>query len=62
MQTKQALDVANEWGAQYIETSAKNNLNVEQAFYDLARRIRDYKASQQNGKKTTDGKKKCIIL
>lgn len=31
------------WGCKYIETSAKNNLNVDNAFYDIMRQVHSIK-------------------
>jgi small GTP-binding protein len=32
--------LARSWGAMYVETSAKTKLNVDQAWFDLVKRIR----------------------
>ena len=34
--------LAREFGCRFLETSAKRGVNVEQAFYDLVREIRQY--------------------
>ena len=36
----EALALANQMGIDYIETSAKNKINVENVFHDLVRSIR----------------------
>ena len=65
VQEKEGKDKAAEYNVKYIETSAKNKLNIEEAFYTLVREIR----KQQN----TDGgeggdsgskkkKKGCFLL
>ncbi|XP_072021300.1 ras-related protein Ral-A-like isoform X1 [Amphiura filiformis] len=68
---EEAQERATSWGVPYVETSAKTRENVDKAFYDLMRKIRDQKALENqklNGKnkksKNTDGrrKRKCCIL
>merc|ERR1719354_869267 len=48
----EALALANQMGIDYIETSAKNKINVENVFHDLVRSIRQYeeKSKQEIGK------------
>ncbi|OLY80358.1 Ras-related protein Rab-8A [Smittium mucronatum] len=38
--TDQGKALANEYGLSFLETSAKSNINVEEAFYKLARHIK----------------------
>ena len=38
----EGADLARQLGCAFIETSAKNRINVEQAFYDLVRAIRRF--------------------
>jgi len=38
----EGAELAKQLGCQFIETSAKNRINVEQAFYDLVRAIRRF--------------------
>src|SRR5690349_12638107 len=35
-------ELARQWNCQFIETSAKREINVDRAFYDLVREIRNY--------------------
>ena len=44
--------LAKSWGAEYIETSAKNNFNCKEAFEKLAKKIVEMK-------KADGGDKKC---
>jgi Ras-related protein Rab-8A len=37
IQKEQGQELANEYGIKFIETSAKSNLGVEEAFFSLAR-------------------------
>lgn len=61
-----AADKANKWLKPYIETSAKTRDNVDKAFFDLMREIRNRKLadnSKPNTKqKDKKKKKKCTIL
>ncbi|KAF6019389.1 hypothetical protein EB796_022279 [Bugula neritina] len=65
---EQAQSLAAEWNVPYVETSAKNNENVDKVYFDLLREIRNRKTS--NGRKETttvksskkSSKKKCVIL
>lgn len=43
---EQAQELANELGMQYIETSAKSNINVDEAFFKLAKQVKDHLADQ----------------
>lgn len=40
--THEGRDLAKHFGCRFIETSAKQRLNVDEAFYDLVREIRQY--------------------
>ncbi|KAH6570505.1 hypothetical protein BASA50_010647 [Batrachochytrium salamandrivorans] len=57
---------AKEWGCQYIETSAKTRMNVEESFTKLMRCIRDQKEAKGGGKaglnKQPKKKGMCILL
>jgi GTPase KRas len=55
---QEGLELAKKYNTEYIETSAKNNTNVEQAFYALIRKIRDSKNRSVRRYK----RKKCNIL
>jgi small GTP-binding protein len=65
--TDQGQQLAKSWNVPYIETSAKTNSNVDQAFTQLAQIVRDKRGSGVEasvGGKRNKGKKKkgCIIL
>lgn len=38
-----AMNEAMKWGCKYMETSAKTNLNVDNAFYDIMRQVHSIK-------------------
>eukprot|EP00055_Hartaetosiga_balthica_P006446 m.20217 g.20217 ORF g.20217 m.20217 type:complete len:194 (+) comp5226_c0_seq1:364-945(+) len=65
---QEAQDLASSWGVQYLETSAKNNTNVEEAFIALAKLVKEKKdkAIPAKGKQAKHGKSKkkskCTIL
>ncbi|KAJ7401761.1 Inhibin beta B chain [Pitangus sulphuratus] len=57
---EEARSKAEEWGVQYVETSAKTRANVDKVFFDLMREIRAKKMSEnkdKNGKKSGKNKK-----
>ncbi|KFW73793.1 Ras-related protein Ral-B, partial [Phalacrocorax carbo] len=43
---EEARSKAEEWGVQYVETSAKTRANVDKVFFDLMREIRAKKMSE----------------
>jgi GTPase KRas protein len=47
--------LADEFKCKFLETSAKTNTNVEQAFYEVVRAIRRYNREMQGGGPTTGG-------
>lgn len=60
---------AEEWGMQYVETSAKTRANVDKVFFDLMREVRAKKMHEnrdKNGKKSGKKKKslkeRCTLL
>ncbi|KFO29842.1 Ras-related protein O-RAL [Fukomys damarensis] len=66
---EEARSKAEEWGVQYVETSAKTRANVDKVFFDLMREIRAKKVSEnkdKNGKKSSKNKKsfkeRCCLL
>ncbi|OBS60481.1 hypothetical protein A6R68_08395 [Neotoma lepida] len=65
----EARGKAEEWGVQYVETSAKTRANVDKVFFDLMREIRAKKMSEnkdKNGRKSSKNKKsfkeRCCLL
>ncbi|KAK6197533.1 uncharacterized protein RJT21DRAFT_131887 [Scheffersomyces amazonensis] len=44
----EGLNLANSFNCQFLETSAKQRINVEEAFYNLVRRIRDQEEAKAN--------------
>lgn len=66
---EEARGKAEEWGVQYVETSAKTRANVDKVFFDLMREIRAKKMSEnkdKNGRKSGKSKKsfkeRCCLL
>ncbi|PIK35671.1 putative ras-related protein, partial [Apostichopus japonicus] len=63
---EEAQERATAWKVSYVETSAKTRENVDKAFFDLMRKIRDQKLTEnqkQNGKpEKVKKKRKCLIL
>jgi len=47
----EAKELVNSWGAEYVETSAKNNENCQQAFEKLAQKIVEMKKADSGNKK-----------
>ncbi|KZT06042.1 ras protein [Laetiporus sulphureus 93-53] len=47
--------LARHFGCEYIETSAKHKLNVDEAFYTLVREIRRHNKEQQTGRPAQPG-------
>jgi Ras-related protein Rab-8A len=50
--TEQGQQLANELGIPFLEVSAKNNINVDKAFYNLAadiKKVMDTSKSEQGG-------------
>ncbi|XP_078481733.1 ras-related protein R-Ras2 [Ciona intestinalis] len=62
--TSEAKAMAKEFGVPYIETSAMLKINVDQAFYDLVRSIREFQKypEPQNTEGTPDKKRCCTVL
>jgi len=63
--TQEGRDTARDFGAEFIEASAKTRTNIEQIFVTLVRKVREKKG--YNKKVVKDGKKKktaknCSIL
>ncbi|TPX35474.1 hypothetical protein SmJEL517_g02159 [Synchytrium microbalum] len=65
--TEQGEEQARQWGAVYMETSAKTRHNVEEAYEALMRMIRVRKESTPNGSRPSSSQKKdtsnkkCVI-
>ncbi|KAM6955339.1 ras-related protein Ral-B-like [Lycodopsis pacificus] len=53
----EARGKAEEWGVQYVETSAKTRANIDKVFFDLMREVQDKKMSE-NKDKDEKGKNK----
>ncbi|KAJ8003585.1 hypothetical protein DPEC_G00149870 [Dallia pectoralis] len=57
---------AEEWGVQYVETSAKTRANVDKVFFDLMREVRKKKMAESKDKGEKKGKIKkafkCCLL
>ena len=47
---KDAKALADSWGIEYIETSAKTNFNCKEAFELLAKKITNLKVAETGGK------------
>ncbi|XP_069010837.1 LOW QUALITY PROTEIN: ras-related protein Ral-B-like [Embiotoca jacksoni] len=66
----EARGKAEEWGVQYVETSAKTRANVDKVFFDLMREVRSKKMAEnkdKNGKGKNKKNKKsfrerCCLL
>ena len=44
----EAADLAESFGCKYLETSAKERMNVEACFFELVREIRKARAREEN--------------
>ena len=55
--TAEGRELAKHFGCRFIETSAKQRINVDEAFYNLVREIRRYNKDQQYapGRQTLNG-------
>ena len=62
--TQEGQDLGKQFGAQFKETSAKTRVNVEEAFYDLVRMIRQFDPSRQDSGKAGAAKRRgmCTVL
>uniref|UniRef100_A0A3Q3G4C9 small monomeric GTPase n=1 Tax=Labrus bergylta TaxID=56723 RepID=A0A3Q3G4C9_9LABR len=66
----EARGKAEEWGVQYVETSAKTRANVDKVFFDLMREVRGKKMSEnkdkngkgKNKKNKKSFKERCCLL
>ncbi len=58
--------LARELGYEFVEASAKDCINVEKAFYDVVRLLRNQRQQgvrrQPSRTRTDMGGKKCVIL
>lgn len=48
-------ELSKHFGCRFIETSAKQRINVDEAFYNLVREIRRFNREQQNGRPGAPG-------
>lgn len=53
--TQEGKDLAKKYGCQFIETSAKHRINVDEAFYEVVRDIRRYNKEQDRNNKRQSG-------
>jgi GTPase KRas len=61
--THEGQELGKSFGAQFKETSAKTRVNVEEAFYDLVRMIREFDPSRQEmNKKSEKRRGGCTVL
>ncbi|ORX92804.1 ras-domain-containing protein [Basidiobolus meristosporus CBS 931.73] len=47
--SQEGKDLARQFGCPFIETSAKQRINVDEAFYDIVREIRKFNRESQSG-------------
>jgi hypothetical protein len=58
-------ELAKTFGCKFLETSAKNKINVDEAFHDLVREIRRHSRDAAPGgesKKARTKKFKCTVM
>jgi GTPase KRas protein len=71
--TQEGRELAKQWRCRFIETSAKQKINVDEAFYFLVREIRQYTATaspsnagadggHQAGRTTDEGGCCCVVM
>lgn len=60
--SEEAKAKADSWGVPYIEASAKTKRNVDQAFFDLLRQVRNVKAQNQERQGGRKKRSKCALL
>lgn len=60
--TQEGMEAAKTFRCKYIETSAKNRTNVDEAFYTLIREINSNLVPVEEKKKKRINTKKCLIL
>ncbi|XP_059198722.1 ras-related protein Ral-B-like [Centropristis striata] len=63
----EARGKAEEWGVQYVETSAKTRANVDKVFFDLMREVQGKKISENKDKNRNENnkmscKERCCFL
>jgi hypothetical protein len=51
--TEKGVELGRHHGIPFTETSAKTNVNIEKAFYDMAKRILDKQPTGGSGASTT---------
>ncbi|KXJ09448.1 Ras-like protein RAS2 [Exaiptasia diaphana] len=60
--TAEGQELARQLKISYLETSAKQRTNVDQAFHDLVRDIRQFTVATEAPPKKAKGKGKCTLL
>lgn len=63
--SQEGRDLAKQFGCQYLETSAKMRINVDEVFYTVVREIRRFnkeELSPEADHDVTDGADKCCVV
>eukprot|EP00301_Raphidiophrys_heterophryoidea_P018778 c3777_g1_i1.p1 GENE.c3777_g1_i1~~c3777_g1_i1.p1 ORF type:complete len:187 (-),score=35.44 c3777_g1_i1:389-949(-) len=60
--TQEGRELSKSYGAAFLETSAKTRVNVEDAFFQLVRTIREARKSEGTGPRKAKGKSLCQII
>ena len=54
--------LAKSWGCNFLEVSARYNINVDEVFYSLVRSIKEENKKKNVGTAKTKKKKTCLII